>query len=163
MGDNLKHHTNQAGRRFAGGVCGGLESNDLGTAAAAVPYGLCTRNSSSHLYSMQYYLTVGLGLSISPAGMRTMRPMPYPSKDLSTTRLHDLGLLCGCCMLSLLSCLSHRPVWPLLASYDIYVLCTLYSTWERVVVIFYDLKHWLLYTVTRFHKHICRGYNVTFS
>ena len=39
MSDEFKHHTNQAGRRFAGGVCGGLESNDLGI-PVAVPYGL---------------------------------------------------------------------------------------------------------------------------
>ncbi len=39
MSDEFKHHVNQAGRRFAGGVCGELESNDLGM-TAAVPYGL---------------------------------------------------------------------------------------------------------------------------
>ena len=39
MSDEFKHHTNQASRRFAGGVCGGLESNDLGI-PVAVPYGL---------------------------------------------------------------------------------------------------------------------------
>ena len=39
MSDNFTEHTNQAGRHFAGGVCGGLESNDLDM-TAAVPSGL---------------------------------------------------------------------------------------------------------------------------
>ena len=39
MRDQFKHHTNQADRHFAGGVCGGLELNDLAM-TAAVPYGL---------------------------------------------------------------------------------------------------------------------------
>ena len=39
MRDEFKHHTNQADRHFAGGVCGGLELNDL-VMTAAVPYGL---------------------------------------------------------------------------------------------------------------------------
>ena len=39
MSDRLKHHTNQAYGRFAGGVCGGPETKDLGM-TAAVPFGL---------------------------------------------------------------------------------------------------------------------------